>query len=422
MRWEKELGMPVERVPGSKRSRVYGSRAKISQWLTSNLKAEQPPEVAVTQGEPSPKPALRRIGITVIGLMALVLTGGGIVMNFTPPKRLPSQVKFGDEAIEALDSQGRRLWTYRFGKRLGPFVLDTKALTEFVRIDDFRGDGNREILVVAPFRTGSNPEDPQQVDVDCFSADGKLLWSHTPRQTFRFGEYEIGPPWFPEAVFVSSGPRHTIWVSFSHQEWGNSYVANLDPATGQETVRYVNTGTIRSVSELRTRHATYLLVGGFNNEWDGPSLAMIDERKGFTVSPQTAGTRHKCVSCSGGSPPDYYIVLPRSELDKAAMVGEDSVAEIYVADGKFTLIPYEMGMSNRSVQTLVEFQVSPDVLPISLRYCTAYDMLHREFELSHKLNHGLKSCPERLHPPPIRMWTPKAGWTDVRLPSRSFVE
>src|ERR1700682_2429711 len=44
MRWAKEQGMPVRRVPGAKRSRVSASRAEISCWLSQHL--ESPPIVA----------------------------------------------------------------------------------------------------------------------------------------------------------------------------------------------------------------------------------------------------------------------------------------------------------------------------------------------------------------------------------------
>jgi hypothetical protein len=71
--------------------------------------------------------------------------------------------------------------------------------------------------------------------------------------------------------------------------WGNSFVVNLDPGTGAETLRYVNTGSIRALNEVRNGKL-FLLAGGFNNEPDAGSLGVFDESRAFAASPQTPGT------------------------------------------------------------------------------------------------------------------------------------
>jgi hypothetical protein len=47
-------------------------------------------------------------------------------------------------------------------------------------------------------------------------------------------------------------------------------------------------------------------------------------------------------------------------------------------------------------------------------------MLHRKYEREGKLDHTLENCPERLHPRPIRMWTPGGGWKEIQLPPTPF--
>jgi hypothetical protein len=224
-------------------------------------------------------------------------------------------------------------------------------------------------------------------------------------------------------LLTSRGSAYQIWVAFGHYEWGNSYIVNLDPGTGHATLRYVNTGDITSLAEIRTRKATYLLVGSFNNEHDGGSLAMFDERKPFASSPQTIGTRHKCANCPSGES-DYYFVLPRSELNLLRKAYEDPVGGITVdADGSgFTAHQRELGLDSPDIKTLYKFQSVPNPIPISVRFGSAYDMLHRELERTHHLNHRLEACPERLHPRPIRRWTPSEGWTEISLKPSSFNE
>ena len=56
MRWAKQQGMPIHRIPGSKRSRVSASRAEISYWLSRRDEsqpgaAQDMPEGATAQSD-----------------------------------------------------------------------------------------------------------------------------------------------------------------------------------------------------------------------------------------------------------------------------------------------------------------------------------------------------------------------------------
>ena len=65
-------------------------------------------------------------------------------------------------------------------------------------------------------------------------------------------------------------------------------------------MRWVNTGTIREQAELRTAEHQYLLAGGFNNEYEAPSLmklmgdglseprSMVNNQAGTTVKQEHA--------------------------------------------------------------------------------------------------------------------------------------
>ena len=150
---------------------------------------------------------------------------------------------------------------------------------------------------------------------------------------------------------------------------------------------------------------------------------MIDESKSFTVSPQTAGTRHKCVDCPQGAP-DYYFVFPRSEINRLKGLWEDSVHSIAVNGNQIEAEKWEAyrpDVDRDSPEQSVEmheyydFQTLPTIQPFSFRFGSDYDMLHRELEKDHKLNHTLETCPERLHPEPVKVWTPSAGWKNIKM-------
>jgi hypothetical protein len=205
-----------------------------------------------------------------------------------------------------------------------------------------------------------------------------------------------------------------IWVAVCQGVWGNSYVVNLDPESGQETLRFVNTGSIHSLAELKTLRGNYLLVGGFNNEPDTGSLAVVDEAKGFAASPQSEGSRHKCTSCPKGDP-DYYFVFPRSEINELEHIHEASVIQVQVLDDQIQVRKSELRLKEDDPQTIYILKVDDGLQVASLRFGSGYDMLHRRLEKEGKLDHTLENCPERLHPRAVKIWTPAEGWSEIKL-------
>ena len=391
-----EQGYPPP--PGAARSEVSGRRKRVPDYIL--------------------------VAAGTVALAAVLLFLGSLFR--VPASRVPSRVSFTTNLLQASDERGRVLWTYRFPKPLDlEFEFDKDILSRFVRIEDLLGDGKKEVLVALPFRTGPNPGDADLTELDCFSSDGTLIWSYVPQKTFRFGSYDLGGPWSPFDVFVSQkGTPHSVWVTYGHREWGNSFVVELDPATGKDTLRFVNTGSIYMLNEITTSKGSYLFAGGFNNEYAAGSLAVIDERRPFATSPQTEGTRHKCVSCPEGTP-DYYFVFPRSEINRLFNLWEDSLRGVAVSGEELEISKAETAHAgfdvHSSARAIYLFHTEPAIQPFAFRFDSEYDMLHQKLEKERKLDHSLESCPERLHPEPVRMWTPSAGWTEVRLnPARSI--
>ena len=68
----------------------------------------------------------------------------------------------------------------------------------------------------------------------------------------------------------------------------------------------------------------------------------------------------------------------------------------------------------RGAQTFYTFEAAPFIHPVSLRYSSTYDALHREAEKNGELDHSIAACPERLHPARIRVWTQSEGWKELR--------
>ena len=441
IRWEKDKGLPVHRVPGGQRKAVFAYTAELDAWLKREDSAEL---AAVPQGFKSESneqaygatevvPFLKSThpissdntktryyalaGIIAVSILLFVMFR---LRSRAGQSGFPVRIDFTLNAVQAFDDKKQLLWTHIFPGTLDGSVLgQDRPLTSFSHIGDFRGKKDREALIVAPLRIGLNSHDPVQTEVDLFSSRGQLLWSYIPHGQFRFGKHEINGPWAAGDLFVSSHEGKTqIWLTIMHQVWGNSFVINLDPATGKDTLRFVNTGTLPVLSELNTPAGNFLLAGGFNNEADTGSLMVVDEAKPFAASPQSSGTRHKCISCPPGDP-DYYFEFPRSEINELEQAHADEVIQVQVTGNQIEIRKHELNEWG-GPHTHYTLTADHGLRVVSLRFGSDYDMLHRRLEQEGKLDHTLENCLERLHPRPIRMWTPSGGWTEIVLdPSRA---
>lgn len=438
MRWEKEKGLPVHRPPGGSRQRVFAYKRELDAWLTqvtdrcpaTEFEKKTDPLIEYIQPPEQPLAGVGTQRVSRKYLLALVVTLGAIgtaVLMFifiTHPARgsIVTKVDFSKSGIQAFDDTGHMIWERTYPQLLAvESPSDVQSLTSFVRFVDLKRDGQREILVKVPMRMGPNPSDGTQDELDCFSNEGQLLWSYVPHEKFRFGNYDLGGPWILNDVLVSIGDKAVlIWVVLDHNRWGNSFVAQLDPQTGKDTVRFVNTGVLYKLNEIRIEARQYLLAAGFNNEYASGAIGIIDENRPYAVSPQTAGTRHKCLSCGEGAP-DYYFVFPRSEINLLENLWENSVHFVNVHGDEFEIEKSESTEVD-TVHTVYVFRTQPTVTPVSLRFDSPYDLMHRELEKIHKLDHTLESCPERLHPKPVRLWTPAGGWQQIALKSVRSVD
>jgi len=324
IRWEQQRGLPVRRVPGGGRKAVFAYSAELDAWLTQESAGPQglkPGSNGRLNGtaEAVPFPITpfefgRLKWPYSVALVAMALLVAIAIIAFRSRTHdggsdFPVRVGFTLNSLQAFGADGQMLWSYPLPGTLDPHDLfDGRRFEDGVRIADFRGDGEREVLAILRTKFSPNATSTDHFEVDMFSSGGKLLWSYVPRAHLVFATHDLKDNWKPLDVFVSGTQRKQIWVAADHAVWGHSFVVSLDPETGRDTLRYVNSGTTVSLNEVATPRGMFLLAAGFNNEYDSGSLAVIDESKNFAVSPQTEGTRHKCLNCPKGDP-DYYFVF-----------------------------------------------------------------------------------------------------------------
>lgn len=387
----------------------------------------QPPTRALGKVDASSGPPMWRFRTLAwrIASVAAVLAVIGILISrvLRPGSSQASQtfsIKVGVDTVEAQDAQGRTLWSHHYPQAIAePRFYHPTGFFEPARVADFFGDGKREAAVAVTLSAGQNPNDVNQSQIDFFSSSGKLLWRYAPKEAFQFGSHELSGPWFLRDLYVPQvDGRATLWAVAVHHTWGNGLVLQIDPGTGRDTLRFMNTGTVYPLNEISNAAGKFLLVGGFNNEWDGGSLAIVNEDKPFAASPQTAGTRHHCDSCPRGDP-DYYFVFPRSEINRVSGRSENPITSIHISNDGIEVDKSER-LTVGGENTVYLLESKPPFKLVSLRYNSDYDALHRAWSAEGKLSHSLEDCPERRHPKPVRLWTPSGGWTNLPVkPARA---
>ncbi len=446
MRWEKTRGLPVYRVPGGSRGAVYAYSLEIEQWLRgqgavpaedlavdgeAGFDQEGMPDRAVAPG-PGDGTALRLPWVQVLrswrtaGLVAcvvlvVVLLAGGHMYSSAHAAQ-PASATFTADSIQAWDDEHHLLWEHRFPQ---PFANTAKVgdarpsgdgtypYDEVNRafVYDLFGDGRGEVLAITLFRRGSASDDPRQV-LSCFSPAGKLLWSYEPQDVLTFGSRTYRAPWELLDLIVSDEPgRKTIWVSVEAYTWGKSFIARLD-ADGHASMQYVHSGQIGTFQRFHSPLGAMLWIGGFNDEYDTASLAIMRDTQPFAVSPQTPGSRYTCSNCAQGDSFAYFV-FPRYELSRVLHNPNNRVYSVTSDADQVEVREMEI---SRADQVLYDFSNDNDPHPLRVNYSSSFWPNHLELERQGRVTHPLEACPDRLHPPPVRVYQ-NGQWGSLTLPS-----
>ncbi|MGH9788107.1 MAG: hypothetical protein ACRD4U_05335 [Candidatus Acidiferrales bacterium] len=430
IRWEKDKGLPVHRVPGGKRHAVFAYPAEIDAWLASGSAALN----GVTTTAPSPQaPAWGRTGSrwrvqpfgyalgrpgsarrVAVGLIVLVLLAGVVAaVRYQGRRELPQveRVTFRGSEVVAIDSRGDDAWVYRSAQ---PLLDDLSAEhaenpRRLSRIVDLNGDGRNEALAVLRMQASPNPADPVRTQLVCFSPRGEVLWKYEATDVLTFGGIEYKGPWrILDVLVVPASPRPLVWVVFTHHLWFASFVKKIDPATGHAEIWFVNSGALLVLGYLDNEQDSWLLAGGFNSEYEFGSLAVLDAKQAFAASPQTFGSRYHCESCPEGSPQRYFL-FPRSEVNRLTKTATNYVYLIGIQEEGVKVSTMELSVAARAI-----YEFPPNLDPRQLRvvFTSPYWMEHETLEREGKIHHSAQKCPDRV-PSRVRVWSPDDGWAEV---------
>lgn len=402
IRWERERGLPVSRVPGAKRSGVFAYRDELDDWLTRSERAtdavEPPPHTPASSRWPNPVIAIV-LAAAVIALASLPRAGGG-----APVQR----VALTESDLQAFGARDVRLWSRRV---TASSITPSSSRWSFV--GDLDGDRAADVLaaVEAPHPSGRAPigeGTTGDATLWRYRANGDVQWSYTATEELRFGADTFSPPWALSDLFVHDvGRQRRIAWAVHHYTWWPSVLISLD-THGNRLGTFVNAGWIRTVEA--TPDNKHLLVAGVSNSQRSYFLAVLDAARPFGRSPEAPGSATECLNCEAGDPIAYFV-WPRSDVSAAQPFPAAGPSIDTFANGTTHVQVHETPGPN--IGTTI-YELSPTFRVQTARFSDAFWEWHDRLHGSGVLNHPASNCPERAVRP-VRVWTRDTGWQTVTV-------
>lgn len=398
-RWERELGMPIHRIPGTARDIVYALRTEIDAWRVTieTTKATTEPE-SQAPIEQTVRSSRYRWIVATVALFALSLLY--LLLQSDGP---PAHWRVVDDRLDVFDDQDRKLWEHRFEIPLLEAAYVDDAFPQKVSIQDLENDGRPELLFLT-----WGPE-ARYMNLYCFEHDGKVRFVYRPAEILTtsvvFGEKQYDPPFFLNQFIVGShGSGKSIWVASLHHLWFPSVLQSLSNR-GDIQSTYWSNGHITMLKEATISDTRLMLVGATNNEHHGASLAVLRHDSARGSSP-AMDARFVCNSCGEGEP-NLFLVFPRLDIS-AAMNTRPFVREVRLNRNEdMTVSVIHMGgprgTPEEKLTSPVFYNFDSRFRIVGAELGVGYRHVHSILELAGKLDHKFSQTDETAVQP-ILSW------------------
>jgi hypothetical protein len=345
-RWELGLRLPVHRMEGTSRSRVYAYRDELDAWRKLKLNGSLPaPDSSVAESKVHRAKIKQTYRWFVPIATAIVALAIFLAHSRTGP---PADFRIKGSTLVILDQKGRELWG--FDTKLENLLPETQyrerfqlkkpsnteaPLFPFLVIKDINHDGKIEVLFCA--KTIGEKGEP---GLYCFTSKGKELWHYRAGRELQFGDRVYSPDYRTfglEPYDVNADGFLEIFVIMAHQPHSPSELSLLD-CQGKILGQFVNWGSISDIAhiDVDADRKEEVVVAGMNDEYGKGFMAVFDSTRISGSSPQSE--KYACKNCSPGSE-RYYLIFPRTDVDKILSPDKVSIEAIHLLqNGRIELV------------------------------------------------------------------------------------
>jgi len=421
LRWEKERGLPIHRVPGATGRVVFAYTEELDAWARGELPPVKPapPQSAAAATAPGPAQTLpaepapaitrhRSRWLAAAAAVAIVLSAVAWRVGVDRDAEAAAlTIRFTDNALIAATPQGAERWRHELKREETTIPVD-------VRHEQPGEIFGRDIVVATSYSTRKSDGVIRSGELLRLSPDGRLKGTFAFDDVPRF-DGTFGPPWLITDFRIDhSTPAPRIVVAAHHNEWWPSTVTILDEHWKRRGT-FVNAGWVERVHWLAPDR---IVIGGFSNALDGGMVALLDANAMDGQSPAPHGSPFVCASCGPGGPL-RYVVMARSEVNKVSGAPFNRVV-LLAKEGALLARTIEATASEFEGAADALYEFTPALELVRASYSDRYWEKHRDLEAAGKIAHPRESCPDRDGPREIRVWEPETGWTPVTIaPSRA---
>jgi predicted DNA-binding transcriptional regulator AlpA len=405
IRWERDSGLPVRRIPGGNGRSVFAYVSEIDEWLAASgmpgadatpPAADATAPAAIDAAVPlplsTPRPGKLRWLVTVAALLVLAIVAGVLTWKAAP---VLASVTQSGQALVGIDQSGRELWRYT------PTAVDGNVVAPVVRVGDVDGDGRTDVIAALQYLPRNGDGYGEVVRLD---DRGRRLWARALDDRYSFGDTTYGPGWFPDEVLTyQAGGELRIAAAFHHHTWWPDVIAAFD-GEGRILGRFVHAGWVTGLNV--SADGRWLLASGISNAHGGAMLAVLDSANISGAGPMTGGSLPECGNCPAGAP-HRYVVVPWSDLARTS--NPPRVLVQVGVSGTIELRAVQRPTPNAvSPELIVSF--TPEFTVVQRSASDGFAETHAQLERSGELTHAFADCPWKA--PALRQWAPAQGWRD----------
>lgn len=413
-RWEKTLGLPVHRLDKEKKSRVFAYRSELETWWRERSGSRAS----------SPAPASWNRSRIFVPVAAIVITLVLLLVVFLPRLgrnfRTPADFRIEGSELVILNKKGRELWRWNSGlenlekedfyrrhfqTRKGSHEETVWPLLMFKDID---ADGRLETL----FTTQTDNEFGEGLLL-CFDASGRERWRFQAGRAMIYGDRTYSPDYRIygfDSVDLDADGRPEILVRSFHNNDFPCQLAVLGSG-GKLRAEYWNSGQIYDsiAHDLDGDGMLELLVGGTNNEYRKPFLAVFKTNDIGGGSPQS-DPAFTCRELRPGSQV-RYLLFPRTDVARVVSILETVMAIHLLANDRIEAVE-----GATTLRGVIYFEFDFGLSAGRVRGSHSFEMAHRETLAAGRVSSRIDAEYYRALERDILSWNGSA-W--VRLPPPS---
>jgi hypothetical protein len=444
-RWELNLGMPVHRMEGAAKSRVFAYKVELDAWRKEKLNGsvgancelrfeEEPAAGSSTQGagqnggprrESGPgarfgaDAARRQFKLNHIGrkLLWLIPVTAGVLaaalffIRSSPGE--PADFRIDGSKLIIRDKKGKELWdfdtglenlisekAYRTRFQIRSEAANSGTLLPLIIMKDINRDKKVETLFCAKTR-----DEYDESGLFCFDDRGRQLWAYKPGREINFGgrifsaDFRI---FGIETCDINHDADLETFMISSHMPHSPSELAALD-CHGKVLGEFINWGQFHDLifADFEGNGKAEVAVAGQNDEYEKACLAVFDPSRISGASPQSE--RFRCRNCAEGSE-KFYIIMPRTDVDLSGNREKESIVSMHLLQN----FRFDMMTGNSRIYFEFDYRMNAR----DVKGSDGFRAMHRELVEAGKLKSELDNAYYEALREGVLYWNGKE-WTST---------